>query len=1397
MRTIRTLILILFIGHWDSYAQFVAPGYTIKNWTIEDGLPVKSVNNIIQAENGYLWLSTSGGLVRFDGENFKVYTSAEYPGLRGNRILGLVESGDGSIIVMNQGADIFALKDEAFTLLSSPDQGVVGEVRDGNFYYKDEEGRIWFGEDNGIQVYDNGSLKPFAPELIQKPVERILKAEQGIVWFTYFQDTFLYRYEDGTIEKILDHSIPLTDPRSKGLNLPELNWISLPDNTSNDTQLIVTPLEIYSYRDNKLSLLYQSTGEAFVSVATTSMNTLLLTTIFPSQNFDNRSLFEFKDEQLVKRTIQPSNFIEVYPQERDHVWFATDTEIYRNNDLILESDGIIGGLLVDKEGTLWVPTIKDGLLQLKENLFDPFTTKDGLNYNNVNAVFQAKDTSIWVGTFGAGMNKISDEETISNINIQGKVKKGHIYTIEQLGDQTLLIGGLLEAGIHYLNPLSNTFEPYPTPEFLNHFSIHSLFEDSQQRLWIGTSARGNRGLFVREDGVWEPVAGKENVPYATYQYIMETPRGDIWASARGEGLVRYDGNSYFHHSTRDGLSSDFIRGLYVYVDPETGAEWLFIGSEGSGLDIIRLVEGEPDFSSLVTLNEANGLYHNSIHVILEDDYGRFWMNTNQGIFWVTKEEIHAFLDGEIKTIISTSYTEEDGLIHREGNGGTQPSAIKAFDGTLWFAGQGGAVSVDPAKITQNRIAPPVHIHRIAWGDKEVENINQEIHLEADQRDFEVSYAALSFLQPEKNQFRYRLDGFHKHEENEWHTVGNRRTAYFTNVPAGTYTFKVQGSNNDGVWSTESASVKITVAPFFYETTWFRVLAGSSLLGLIVLVLVMREHRSRVNQQKLEGIISEKTNDLRKEKEEVERQKEEVEKQKEIIDELSHAKDTFFTNISHELRTPLTLVLGPLQSLDYDTTTVPEKWKHNLDLARRNGFRLKQLVDQVLDLAKLDSGNIEINPIKLDVGATVRLIMASFESLARNKKIHLKTSIPTEEVCAGVDPDKFQKILNNLVFNAIKFTPEKGTVEVAVRLNGDFVELSVSDNGIGIQKDRVPFIFDRFHSEEQGITKGNYGLGVGLNLTKELVELHGGSISVESEPGVGSTFLVTLRSCPKTMASSGVPVLVEEEYIASHDAPIHISTLPKKEAPFTTKVLLVEDNPDMRLYISDLLSESNIEVTGAENGLEGKKKLALVEPDVIISDVMMPDMDGFEFSRYVRSVPEYRLTPIMMLTALSELDNRMEAFEIGVSDYLTKPFVEKELKARIRNLLRLKAERDRAIAKHSKGKPEELSEGTAFTRKLKGYVSKHIMNPQLSVEELCTVVNMSRSKLYRKLKTETGFTPAEFVREIRLLTAREIIENKRAKTISEVAYSVGFTTPPYFTKVYEERFGSHPGNILKS
>lgn len=1381
-RTVFVTILFVWVSTVTTYAQYLAPGYTMQKWSIEDGLPVNSINRIIQSKDGYLWIATSSGLVRFDGTNFKVYSSANYPGLSGNRLLQLVESNDGSILIQNQGSSSFSFKNEQFTSLSSPNQVLVGEAAAEPFY-KDSNGNIWLGGETGIYIFKEGILEKFKAQLISKPVERIFLVENEIVWFKYFDDSFIYLYQNGIVKKILDTN---KNRARKESGLFESSWSTLV--SMDDTVWISTRSEIYSYTENTLTLEYENNDLKLGDLIIDENGDINISAIPRNSDTNEHQIYVLNNGSLKASTYGTIGAVRRHATVlNDHFWLVTNKEVFKDGELVFSASTSIEDLIIDNEGSLWIGTLRTGLIQLKKSLFSTLSTSQGLTGNNIYSLFQTSDSAVWAGTFGSGVNRIEPDGIQSGFVIEKK-DNGHVLALEELNNGKLLLGGLF-TGLFYIDiaDKERKFNKYPAIDLIDKYSVHSIFEDSQNRLWIGTSPRGGRGLFLREGDNWELIAGRNNVPFATYQFIMEAPNGDIWFSARSAGLVRFDGINYHNYTTGNGLSSDFIRAIYIYADEESGEEILLIGTEGDGLDRITLKDGDPDFNSLTKINKSNGLYDNSIHIILEDDFGRLWMNTNQGIFWIAKSQIQELHLGTSDRVSSTSYTENDGLLNREGNGGSQPSGIKAFDGSLWFPGQGGIATVNPLNIQQNQTPPQLHIQSISSGNSQLPILESKINLKPGQRNFDITYAALSFIQPQKNQYRYRLEGF----DDLWQEVGTRKTAYFTNIPAGRYTFVVQGSNNDGVWNTKGVSLEIVIAPYFYETPFFYLIFGISFIGIIFWIVTLREKQSKKKQLELEKIILERTEDLIKEKEEVEHQKS-------INDELSQAKDIFFTNISHELRTPLTLVLGPLQSLAKNSGQLSEKWVRQLKIASRNGYRLKQLIDQVLDLTRLESSKLEIKPEKVDINAKVRLIAESFESLAVSKKIKLVIDVPESETCAGIDVDKFQKILINLVTNALKFTPHNGKITVEVEVIDGYVNLTVSDTGIGIEEERLPYIFDRFHTKEKSSSNSNFGLGVGLNLTKEFVELHGGTISVESELGKGTRFLVVLKSCDRTMQDSSLqPVKFDEEDVAIYEAPAPIVTIPKKGDQKKTHVLLVEDNKDMRMYISQLLSRDDIHVTEAENGVEGKKQLSLIKPDLIISDVMMPDMDGFEFSQYVRSVPEYRLTPIMMLTALKDLSNRIQAFDIGVSDYLTKPFIEQELKVRINNLLRLKFERDQAIIKSSTSEEVELSDDAAFAKKLQAYILENIRNTQISVEELATLANMSRRQFYRKLKTKTGFTPAEFVKEIRLFKAREIIENRRAQSISEVAYAVGFSTPSYFTKVYEERFGTRVNSLLRS
>lgn len=457
--------------------------------------------------------------------------------------------------------------------------------------------------------------------------------------------------------------------------------------------------------------------------------------------------------------------------------------------------------------------------------------------------------------------------------------------------------------------------------------------------------------------------------------------------------------------------------------------------------------------------------------------------------------------------------------------------------------------------------------------------------------------------------------------------------------------------------------------------------------------------------------------------------------------------------------------------------------------------MQELIEQVLDITRLDLKKMDLDFQKIEVVGFIKLITESFESLAESNGISLSTHLPDKKIYVALDKDKVQKIMVNLLSNALKFTANGGEVAVTLHTNESMFFIQVKDTGKGISEENLPLIFDRFHSDGRGFSNKETGLGVGLNLTQQFVELLEGNITVKSQEGKGALFTVALPIKAELFQKLQLPEEEEDKItLTDHETDTQKSLILGKHTAHEVRVLLVEDNPDMRSYVSELLVNQKIQVLEAENGMEAKKILALTKPDLIISDIMMSGMDGFEFAEYIRSVPEFRFIPLIVLSALSGEDERIQAFDIGVSDYLIKPFNARELKARVANLLKLKFEREQARQEFHE-KAEEISENALLVKKLKAFVMEHVSESNISVEELCSVVNLSRSQLYRNLKAVTGFTPAEFVKEVKLRYARHVLENKKPRTISEAAYAAGFSTPSYFTKLYRERFGQHPRDHL--
>lgn len=655
-----------------------------------------------------------------------------------------------------------------------------------------------------------------------------------------------------------------------------------------------------------------------------------------------------------------------------------------------------------------------------------------------------------------------------------------------------------------------------------------------------------------------------------------------------------------------------------------------------------------------------------------------------------------------------------------------------------------------------------NIELIRWikGSPESDS-NEKISFSSSKSNIQFRLGFTSNFYTQHDQFRIKVN------DDEWSDWQSDPEFSFTNLKSGTYSIEAEGIDGMGMLK------KATPLTFRIAPPWYLSKVSIIFYGILILLLIwwlanqIASYRNRQLELRLKA------------------------EQLEELNKIDQMKTNLLMNISHELKTPLTLTLGPLELLKEKIDQTEEKWKKPYAMARRNGRRLQELVQQILDLARLDTNALSLNPEVIEVSQFLRLIVESFESLTLQKKIKLTFEYNGDYFNAKIDRDKIQKVVTNLVSNAVKFTPEGGHIKVQLKQDNKNFILSVKDNGTGIEESRLDLIFDRFHTNHNKVIGSGEGIGIGLSITKEFVDLHNGKIYVESKIGSGTLFTVSI---PVNTEDERISKLVNKSEVSAVklNEEINEQQLTTDKAYSYTKqdILVLEDNRDMQDYIISILEDEGFNVTLAQNGIEGKKKLALLKPNLILSDVMMPQMDGFEFARYVRTVPEFRSIPLIMLTALSGENNRIHAFRIGVSDYVQKPFNRNELLVRIKNLLILTEERNQAREEKAET-PDEMSAAVGYVEVLKQYVIENIKNFDITVEMLASEVNQSRSSLYRFLKISTGFTPAGFVKEIRLQQARLLIEEGKLKSVSEVGNSVGFKTSAYFSKIYKERFGVSP------
>ncbi len=901
--------------------------------------------------------------------------------------------------------------------------------------------------------------------------------------------------------------------------------------------------------------------------------------------------------------------------------------------------------------------------------------------------------------------------------------------------------------------------------------VYGLYIDNKGSLWIVTDNYFSR-LTDPERGIFEN--HKFNLMTSNNAILRPSVNQDreglFWIGS-DLGLISFNSrsgkfNQYVNDPNIPGsLNNNYLKS--ICPDPENPAKYLWVGTSGGGLNRF-----DKEAGTFISYTKKDGLPNNVIYGILSDSKGRLWMSTNHGLSVFTP-----------RTGRFRNFDVLDGLQSNEFNTG---AFYKSGNGEMFFGGIKGLNYFYPQDVKDNDFIPDIVITscEILNGsgpaaDQSSLNYSLEplasITLPFEKNNIRFGFAALSYSAPEKNRYMYKLENFNEN----WIDAGTKHSASYTNLPPGHYVFMVKGSNNDGVWNEKGALINLIILPPWFRTWWAYFIYALLFVSALFFLRYNELNRIKLkNQLKLEKIESDS------------------------LRQLDQLKTRFFANISHEFRTPLTLILGQVDSVL--SSDIGTKAKSKLHIANRNARRLLTLINQLLDISKIEAGSMQLKSEPHNIVSFLKSLFYSFESLADTKQITLKFECSLVNIPVIFEPDKMEKVFYNLFSNAFKFTPPGGTITVKAGISGSSAEISIKDTGSGIPSDRSGRIFDRFYQLDNSSTREHEGTGIGLALTKELIELHKGKIEVKSKAGEGAEFIVILPlgNLNHKIIFDAVPRRgMLDETSPSSPSETNDESLVKGGNGRVNNgeiILIVEDNTDVRNYITEQL-ENEFVIIDAANGETGIAKACSIIPDLIITDVMMPKMDGYRFSMEIRKDERTSHIPIIMLTAKAGLDDKIEGLETGIDAYLTKPFSTRELRVRVKNLIRQRNELRKRFSTATIIRPSEVSAVSAdqvFLQKTIQIVEKNFDDEQFGVEWLSSEVGMSISQLNRKLKALIDQPAGQLIRSLRLQRAADLIK-QNSGTIAEICYQVGFNDQSYFSRAFKKQFGCSPSDYKKA
>ncbi|TKG90761.1 hybrid sensor histidine kinase/response regulator [Puteibacter caeruleilacunae] len=1374
--------------------------------TYEHGLSSNVTNCILKDSQGFIWIGTDAGLNRFDGFDVKIYKhkSEDINTISNSVIRTLFEDSKGNIwIGTDRGLNIYNPNTQTFRhFLSEADK--PGSISNNTIssITEDKNGDIWIGTFFGLNKlteWKNG-IPIFKRYYTLKNKTNSFNNNRIFCLYTDSKDNLWIGTEGGGL-----YLLAANNKRSEAIHFDHIY------SRRNDGSEL-SESTVFCINELSESNLYIGTDHGFTIL---KKNNNKYNTKHYIANNETNWFTENRVYSIVK-DIKGKIWIGTFGggllqfNEVENSFRKYTNNIYDNKSI---SRNHVYALYPDRNGFLWIVTRETGIDYINPDIQN-FTNinyhpdnKNSISSNIVKSISEDSDGNFWFGTYGGGLNKYNprkykyesyklnplETESISS-NIIETTCIDHLGRI-WLGTPT---------GLNMFDPKKNTFKTYKhnssKPNSIVDASIwYILPAKDKSGLWIATyngldkfDWASNTFLHFKNNAKL-----KTSLSYNNIRALLEDSKGNLWIGTWGGGLNKLnlnktdqlDSAKFIHYrrnySTTNGISSDLVNTLF---EDSNGNLW--IGTQEG------LSKYNPTTDTFTNYDVSSGLADNIVKGILEDKYGELWISTQKGLSQLNPNtnKFHNFY-------------YEDGI---QGNIFNLSSCLVNSRGELMFGGNSGISIFNPDDVKLTSNPPKVYIEDLKVNNTRINpgdilkdrvlyslNLNRtdKIKLDYNENVIGLKFSAIEFSHPEKILFSYMLEGVDK----TWQTTTyQNRAITYANLEKGNYKFKVRVSNIYGDWSSATKTISFQIFPPWYKTVLAYLGYSLFIIGLVLFVGRLILIRIKIKRE------------LDKEKSERKRQA-----------ELDQFKLQFFTNISHEIRTPLTLISGPLQKLIHRNSKMNKaQIDQQLFTINRSVSILTKLVNQILDFRKAENNSIQLQIRYSDICKQLRGHIDDFNDYATDKNLKLNWNSSFNSIHYWYDIDILEKVFYNLLSNAIKYTSAGGNISIYLKNPGeielprntphnkeDYFCFIVEDTGIGISDEDKKYIFERFY-QINSANKNMPGTGIGLSLTKSLVEHHKGFITLESQLGKGTQFTVWLPATKSFFAPSEILTsnLADEQNVSNEVHSIittlNDDTIPDEDALNTESkeysILIVEDNADLRKFISDIFIQ-NYNVIVASNGQEGLINVEKHNPDLIITDIMMPIMSGIEMTKSIKKNINSSHIPVIMLTAKNTIDNEIEGLKTGADYYLSKPFNIKQLELVVNNTIESRIILQKKYSGFNIPKatdPNVLSLDEKFIIKVTQIIDDMISDPELSVETLASMVNITTVSLYRKIKALTGMSPNEFIRSYRLERASKLLVQKKFK-VSEIAYEVGFNDPKYFGKCFKKTYGVSPSEYVKS